>query len=143
MTNNPADVVREFYRAIASKDAPALGQLLLDRFASDVVVTWPESLPYGGTIKGATALSALFGRMLAAPDPIGADRIEILGLVDGGNQVAAELKFDWYAPGSEKAIHTGALELWRFSDDGSVLEIRAYYWDTAACKAAMFAGRQQ
>jgi ketosteroid isomerase-like protein len=137
MTDAPVEVVREFYRAIAAKDAAALGQLLSSRFDPEVTITWPESLPYGGTVKGARALSALFVGMLKATKPVGPAAIEVLGLTDGGDEVAARLEFDWYAPGSSTAIRTGALELWSFTENGSVLEIRAYYWDTAACVTAV------
>lgn len=128
-------VVRDFYQAVAAKDAAALEALIFARFADDVVIIWPDSLPYGGSVRGAATLSKVFGRMTAAPEPVGPAGLELVGIVDGGNQVAAQLEFDWYPPGSGESIRTGALELWTFTD-GLVREIRAYYWDTAACHAA-------
>jgi ketosteroid isomerase-like protein len=130
-----AAVVSGFYDAINAKDGDALGALIADHFALDASIVWPASLPYGGTVSGAAKLGRLFTSMLAAPAPIGPDKVSVLGLVDGGDQVAAQLSFDWFAPGSSSSIASGALELWSFAD-GLVTEIRAYYWDTAELVSA-------
>jgi hypothetical protein len=134
-----ADVIREFYRAVAGKDAAAIATLVRERFAEDATLVLPPSLPYGGTFAGAGKLGRLFGRMAAAPEPVGADGIVVVDVIDGGTTLAARLEFDWYAPGSRTPIRTGALEAWAFDDDGFVREIRAYYWDTAACAAQVAA----
>ncbi|MFE2998621.1 nuclear transport factor 2 family protein [Nocardia sp. NPDC059246] len=133
-TDGNADVVREFYRAIAERDGDALGELLNTRFTSDTEVIWPESLPYGGVVKGAAKLAKMFGGLLSAPTPVGPAGMTVADLVADGDRIAAQLEFDWYAPGSDRAVPSGALELWTFAD-GKVRSIRAYYWDTAACLA--------
>ena len=126
-----ASVVRSFYEAINAKDATMLAAIAEGAFAPGISLVLPPSLPYGGTVEGATKLGKLFTRLVAAPVPVGAHKIRIVDLVDGADVVAAQLEFDWYAPGSTHGIASGALELWRFEDE-RVAEIRAYYWDTAA-----------
>lgn len=133
-TSDYANVVREFYRAVSDKDADAIAKLVGERFAEGVTLVLPPSLPYGGTFTGARKFGRMFAGMMSAPDPVGAVAIVVTDVVDGGDRVAAQLEFDWYAPGSRTSIRTGALELWSFND-GLVTEIRAYYWDTAACAA--------
>ncbi|WP_067671539.1 nuclear transport factor 2 family protein [Nocardia miyunensis] len=135
MTEGNADVVREFYRAIAERDGDALARLVQHRFAPEASVTWPDSLPYGGTIAGARKLAKVFAGLASAPTPVGPSGTTLTDLVDGGDRIAAQLEFDWHAPGSGQAVRSGALELWTFAD-GLVQELRAYYWDTAACVAA-------
>lgn len=134
MSGSNEDVVREFYRAVTAKDGVGIKELIENHFSDDVTIVWPESLPYGGSISGAGKLARVFGRMAAATEPAGASDMVVVDVVDGGDRLAARLEFDWYAPGSKEAISTGALELWTFTA-GRVSEIRAYYWDTAACAA--------
>jgi ketosteroid isomerase-like protein len=134
MTDTNADVVREFYRAIAERDGEALAQLVQQRFAPEATVVWPDSLPYGGTIAGSRKLAKVFAGLASAPSPAGPSGTTLTDLVDGGDRLAAQLEFEWRAPGSETGVASGALELWTFAD-GRVQEIRAYYWDTAACLA--------
>lgn len=125
-----AEVVASFYTAVNAKDATAISTLIADHFAPDVSLIWPSSLPYGGTVTGSGKLGRMFAGMLASPVPMGPDQVSVLGLVDGGSQIAAQLSFDWFAPGTSESVASGALELWSFAD-GLVTEIRAYYWDTA------------
>lgn len=125
-----ADVAADFYAAVNAEDGDAIAELIAAKFAADVELIWPSSLPYGGTVRGAAKLGRLFFAMAGAPAPVGPDKVSVVSIVDGGDQVAARLEFDWYAPGSNTAIASGALELWTFVD-GRVTEIRAYYWDTA------------
>lgn len=126
-----ADLVREFYRAVAEKDAAALDALITAAFDEDARVVFPDSLPYGGTVSGAAKLARMFTRMASSPVPVGAADLVLVDLVDGGSRVAARIEFAWYAPGSEVGIPASALELWTFAG-ARVREIRAYYWDTAA-----------
>jgi ketosteroid isomerase-like protein len=133
MNSSPSDVVRDFYDAVARRDAGALADLTATHFRDDAAAVWPDGLPYGGRVVGARRLARLFAAMAWNPDPTGPEGLEVLSVVDGGDQVAAQLTFRWRAPGSAESIPSGALELWTFTD-GLVSEIRAYYWDTAACQ---------
>jgi hypothetical protein len=132
MSSELSDVVRGFYRAVADRDAKALDALVVESFSSDAAVEWPAGLPYGGRVEGRDTLRKIFGAMAGASAPIGPENLQLQAMLDGGDQIAAELAFDWRF--GDAAIASGALELWTF-EGGLVKEIRAYYWDTAACGA--------
>ena len=132
MSAKPSEVVATFYAAVAQADAAALTSLIGEAFNENASVIWPEGLPYGGEITGAVRLAKVFGGMATSPVPVGPQGLEVVSIVDGGDQVGAQLSFSWRAPGSEEEIPSGAFELWTF-DGGLVTEIKAYYWDTAAC----------
>ena len=125
-----AAVVRGFYEAIAAKDVTALNDIASNRFAEDIALVIPASLPYGGTIVGATKLGRMFGAMAAAPTPMGASDITVTEIIDAGDVICAAIEFEWIYPGTSNSLRSGALEVWRFADD-RVTEIRAYYTDTA------------
>jgi len=133
VSRGPAHLVRAFYDAVAAKDAGALSEIVTGSFREDASITWPDGLPYGGRVEGASRLARLFAGMASSRVPVGPEGLEVISIVDGGAQVVAHLEFQWHAPGSTESIPSGALELWTF-DRGLVSEIRAYYWDTAACR---------
>jgi len=133
VSSAPSDVVRAFYDAVVRRDGQEIADLVTRSFREDAVVTWPDGLPYGGRVEGSRRLVKLFAGMATSPVPIGPEQLEVVSVIDGGDQIAAQLAFDWRAPGSSDAIPSGALELWTFKD-GLVAEICAYYWDTAACQ---------
>jgi len=133
LTSAPPDVVRAFYAAVARRDADSIAELVARSFREEASIAWPEGLPYGGRVEGSRRLAKLFAGMASSPVPVGPEGLEVVSIVDGGEQVAAQLEFRWRAPGSTESIPSGALELWTF-DQGLVSEIRAYYWDTAACR---------
>ncbi len=136
MTPTPnSAVVRAFYDAINGRDAAAVGGTIEAAFAPDATLILPPSLPYGGTFTGAAKLGRMFAGMVGSSALVGAQRIDVTDVIDGGDRVAAQLEFDWYPPGGSVPVHGGALELWTFAD-GRVTEIRAYYWDTAELAAA-------
>jgi ketosteroid isomerase-like protein len=129
-----ADVVRGFYAAIAAKDVAALNDVVTTRFAEDIALVIPASLPYGGTVTGASKLGRMFTAMASAPTPMGATDITVVDVVDGGDVLCAAIEFEWIYPGTSNSVSSGALEVWRFAGD-RVVEIRAYYADTAALLA--------
>jgi len=133
VSTGPSHVVRAFYDAVAAGDPSALSEIVASSFREDAAIAWPEGLPYGGRVEGASRLSRLFAGMASSAVPVGPAGLEVVSIIDGGSQVAAQLEFRWHAPGSAESISSGALELWTF-DQGLVSEIRAYYWDTAACR---------
>lgn len=133
MSTSPPDIVRAFYDAVIRRDADAITDLVTTSFREDAAITWPDGLPYGGRVEGARRLGKLFAGMATSVVPVGPDGLEVESIVDGGDQVVAQLGFQWRAPGSTDSIPSSALELWTFQD-GLVAEIRAYYWDTAACR---------
>jgi ketosteroid isomerase-like protein len=123
--------VRRFYEALAAKDGAGLTALVSAQFAENAYVEWPRSLPYGGRIEGAAKLARVFGRMADSPVSVGATRVELADLIDGGERVGALLDFDYLRGGEEEAIRTRALELWTF-EAGKVASVEAFYWDTGA-----------
>jgi ketosteroid isomerase-like protein len=134
MSAQPRQVVEAFYDAASRRDGEALVELISRSFHESAAVEWPAGLPYGGRVEGASTLRKVFAG-LATPEPVlGPENLEVVAVVDGGGQVAAQVAFDWRANGA--TISSGALELWTF-DEGLVTEVRAYYWDTAACQALL------
>jgi ketosteroid isomerase-like protein len=125
-------IVAEFYTAVATRDADELGALIDKVFAEDAVLVLPPSLPYGGRIAGAKRLRRMFTGAAASSVQAGPVGLRIAALTAGADRVVAELVFDWYAPGSDDPLPTGAVEVWTFSG-GQVRAIDAYYRDTAAC----------
>jgi len=126
-----ADVVREFYRAVAASDADAVRALVRGHFAEDATLSWPDALPYGGVVAGRDRLAKVLGGAAAATAKVGAQDLRLLELADGGDRVAAEVAFDYHPPGGGDVIASRAVEFWEFAD-GLVRAVRAYYWDTAA-----------
>jgi len=129
-----AEVVRGFYAAVAAKDVVALNDIVTNSFAEDVALVIPASLPYGGTITGASKLGRMFGAMASASTSVGATDITVIDVIDGGEALCAAIEFEWIYPGTSNSVSSGALEVWRFAGD-RVVEIRAYYADTAALLA--------
>jgi ketosteroid isomerase-like protein len=133
LSTEQADVVRAFYEAVVRRDGQEIGDLVSRSFHEDAAMIWPDGLLYGGRVEGSRRLVKLLAGMATSPVPVGPEQLEVVSVIDGGDQIAAQLAFDWRAPGSPDTISSGALELWTF-DGGLVTEIRAYYWDTAACR---------
>ena len=130
-----ASLVRNFYEAVSTGDADVVRALVRECFADDATLTWPDSLPYGGTVAGKARLERALGWAAGSVELVGVQKLRLVDLIDGGDRVAAQLEFDWYAPnGTGSLPATGAIEVWTFTGD-LVHEIKAYYWDTAACAA--------
>jgi ketosteroid isomerase-like protein len=132
-----AELVRSFYRAVAGRDGVSVVALVGEHFAEDATLRLPESLPYGGVIAGRSRLERVFRSAADATEPVGPAALQVLDIVEGGDRCAAQLRFDWRAPGGGGVVSgTGAVELWTFAG-GLVTDITAYYADTAACVAAL------
>lgn len=127
----PVEVVTEFYRAVREQDAAAVSSLVERHFHEQATVTWPESLPYGGTLRGRARLRKALAAA-ASGHGIGPSDLTLATLAAGPVEVAVELKFQWRSAIDAEPVASGAVEWWSFDDDGSVLEIRAYYADTVA-----------
>lgn len=61
---------------------------------------------------------------------------QILSLLTGGNQVAAEILFEAEVPATGKRYRDEEIHLWTFNDAGKVIRFR-HYVDTAKHIAAM------
>lgn len=135
MAPEPQATVRAFYEAASAKDAAAVAILLATAFHEDAAVEWPAGLPYGGRFQGTRTLGKIFEGLAAESAPLGPEGLELISVVDGGDgEIAAQVSFDFCV--GDTSIPSGALELWKF-EGALVKEIRAYYWDTAACAALL------
>lgn len=123
-----AAVMRDFYAAVGASDAVAIGALVEANFAPDCTLSWPESLPYGGSLVGASRIA----RALSRTAPGGPTSLRLVNVIGDGSRIAAEIEFDWSADASAPKVATSAVEVWSFSAGGLVTGIRAYYWDTHA-----------
>ena len=132
MSQRPtADIVADFYAALAAGDAAAIAETIDAHFADDAAVEWPPSLPHGGRVEGSRRLRGLFTGIAKAGNQAGATNLKVLRTIGDGDHVVAWITFDWKDPGAGNGTPNAALEVWSFSD-GLVHEIRAFYWDTAA-----------
>jgi ketosteroid isomerase-like protein len=129
----PADTVRAFYQAVRTGDASAVADLVEQRFHVESSITWPESLPYGGTVSGRSRLQKVLAG--AATAAVGPSEVELVSLAAGEVHVAVELRFNWRPTPDAGAVETGAVEWWTFDQEGLVRSVRAYYADTAALGA--------
>jgi hypothetical protein len=125
------EIVTAFYRAVRDDDGVAVSALVERHFHEEAAVTWPESLPYGGTLRGRARLRKALAAA-ASGQGIGPSDLTVVALADGPVEVAVELRFQWRAAPDAMPVESGAVEWWSFDDDGAVLEIRAFYADTAA-----------
>lgn len=133
MTSISSEVVKAFYDAVIRRDANEIARIVSDSFNHDAAIVWPEGLPHGGRLDGARRIGKVFAGMAKSEEPVGPEHLEVVTVIDGGDVVAAELRFAWRAPGFTESVPSGAFEKWTF-EGGKVAEIRAYYWDTAACQ---------
>lgn len=131
----PVDVVQSFYTLINRGDTTALGALIDEHFAEQAVVEFPPSLPYGGRLQGVKILRKVFVGLAGGNSGVGPRALVVENVLGDGDLAVAILRFDWYAPEANNPVQSGACETWRF-EDTKVVEIRAYYWDTAALVAA-------
>lgn len=127
--------VEAFYRAVGSRDAVSVARIVEARFAPDASITWPDSLPYGGTLSGAPVIAKVLSRAATASGVGGPANVQLLEVIGDGQRIAARVAFDWSASGDSPSISTEAVELWSFTD-GTVTAIHAFYWDTHRCLAS-------
>jgi len=127
-------MVEQFYGAVAARDPEAVGSAIDEHFAEDARLVRPESLPGGGELVGVAKVKHLMGAVAGArggPLDPAAMRIErVLEDTHGElDHVVVELSFPW------AGTPTRALECWTVRDL-KVIEIRAFYWDTAMMLSA-------
>jgi ketosteroid isomerase-like protein len=126
-----AEIVAEFYNALAAADADAIAAVIDTYFDENATIEWPPSLPHGGRVHGRDRLREVFTGIAKMGNKAGATNLQLVRTIGDGDHVVAWVTFDWRQPRSEDAVPNGALEVWTFSA-GLAREIRAFYWDTAA-----------
>lgn len=140
--SEPRELVERLYAAIQAKDAAALGAVVDEAFAPDAVMRLPGSLLYGGTHEGAETIRAMLVGLVSMERPIVVpDEIEVVRIVDQGDDVVAEVDFPWLAPGADAPIPMSAVEWFAFRD-GRIVEMKVVYRDTVACAEAAAAARR-
>jgi ketosteroid isomerase-like protein len=128
---NATDIVRNFYARIIEKDLDGINEIIDTHFAQDAVVRIPQSLYYGGEYRGRSVLKKLFSGLAHPKSAVKADSMQVEQMCGDTNCVAAMLSFEWRGRGG-KSVMTRNTEWFTF-DEGRVVEIRAFYEDTAQC----------
>lgn len=131
--NKALETVQAIYAAFGKGDIPAIVEML------DKDVAWEAwennsaqsaGVPWLRSGKGKAAAMAFF-------EVIGTFKFEefqVLGLMAGNNQVAAEVLVDVVLPGG-KRVRDEEVHLWNLNDAGRVVRFR-HYLDTAKHIAA-------
>ncbi|MFT4081012.1 MAG: nuclear transport factor 2 family protein [Nocardioides sp.] len=128
----PAQIVTDFYTALAARDPDRIRELADLGFAEGISAQLPASLPYGGEVSGQRRLSKMFQAMARGGAELGPRDLRLTSVIDGGETVAARMRFDYARP--DGVIASSAVEVWSFRD-GRATRIEAYYDDTAALVA--------
>lgn len=117
--------VRGIYEAFARGDLGAV----LAAFTPETIIVEAPGTPYPGTFQGAAGMQALLGQLMAFFETIELRPSQFFH--DEGDWVAAHLVLSARLRATGQPISMPLIELWKVVD-GKVLEVRPYYWDTAA-----------
>jgi ketosteroid isomerase-like protein len=123
--------VQSIYEAFGRGDIPAI----LDRISDDVMwEAWgtdntaqEAGVPWMLPRRGREGVAEFFQQVSASLEFHG---FEPLNLLEGGNQVAATIRFDVTAKATGERFQDEEIHLWTFSADGKISGLR-HYLDTA------------
>ncbi len=127
---NYTPIVRQIYAAFGQGDIPAIINHLDDNVQWE---SWADNtaqkagVPWLKAQKGKEGVMAFFqcvGSMLQIKD------FQILNIMEGGNQVAAEVRIEAEVPSTGEHLRDEELHLWTFNEAGKVTRMR-HYADTA------------
>lgn len=117
------DTVAAIYEAFGRSDI----QFIVDQMADDVAweswegnTTQSAGLPYMRHLNNKNDLPSFFGEVAK----LDLRKFDVLSIMEGGNQVAAEIEIEFTALRDEE------MHLWTFNDEGKVIRFRRYL-DTA------------
>lgn len=111
-------------------------ETMLSFMDHDLVIHEADSLPYGGTYHGPEG----FRRLITAVfQTFRSFEVEVDGMLSDGDQVIAMLRLKLGLKDSDRVFETRVAEYWRLRD-GKAIELRPFYWDTAALAAAVRSG---
>lgn len=130
---NALDIVREFYSRVIDKDLDGINEVIDAYFAEDAIVRIPQSLYYGGEYCGRAALKKLFSGLAHPKSAVKADSMQVERMCGDEKLVAAMLSLEWRGRSGTKLV-TKNTEWFTFNA-GRIVEIWAFYEDTAACLA--------
>ena len=102
-------------------------------FTDDSVFREPETLPYGGVVKGREQIQATVMKIVECWDDISYDVEDILA---NDQRAIAYGVFNATSKATGKKVSVPLAEMWRFKD-GKVEEMLAIYGDTALLNSAM------
>lgn len=132
------EAVERFYAAVRARDPQAIADLIDGWFATDVVVSEPESLVYGGRYEGIDPVRRLFAGSASPRSVLDGSQLIVEQIVesvaesDRLGHVFVAVSFPLTPPGADKPVSIRAVHWWIFRDL-RVASIEAFYWDTAAC----------
>ncbi|WP_437316791.1 nuclear transport factor 2 family protein [Sorangium sp. So ce385] len=129
MTLTNQQVIQSIYDAGKAGDF----ETVLSFMDPDLVIEEAESLPYGGTYRGPEGFRRLITRVF---ESVRTFHVEVDGMVADGDQVIVMLRLKLGLKGSDREFETKVAEYWRLRD-GKVIELRPFYWDTAALVSAV------
>lgn len=120
--------VRSIYDAFACGDVESAASF----FSSKIVLHEPESLPYGGTYRGLDEIGAAVNDIAQRLD-LSSLRVE--KLLGDDEMVVALVRGTWRGDnGTKTDVY---LSEWFKFAGGKVVEVRAFYWDSAAMNATL------
>jgi len=128
MSSDNVELVRQLCTAFLQGDMAAM----FVGFAPDVVLYEAEGLPYAGVYQGIAGVQELLVKFSAFWDEAHITPERFLG---EGDHVLIQLHFEGRVRSTGKQLSMGVIEHWLLRD-GKVVELRPYYWDTAAIQAA-------
>jgi len=126
--------VASLYEAFGRGDIPAI----LDHLADDI--QWEPWADTSAQKAGVVWLQPRQGKagvleFFQIVGEMGVTDFRVLSLLEGGNQVVAEIVIDASLPGGSGGFHDEELHLWTFNDAGKIARMR-HYVDTAKHRAA-------
>lgn len=129
MDDTPLTLVRTLYSRIAAADIDGALALLFPHLTARQAF----GLPFGGVYTGQDGFRNMARRIYDRwPD----FRVEPLRFFATGDTVIVLTHLTGHAPGAPQPLDMDMLELWR-AEDGRLVEVRPFYWDTAeAARAA-------
>lgn len=128
--NNNLSTVQQIYAAFGQGDIPTIINHLDDNVSWE---GWADNtaqkagVPWLKAQKGKEGAMAFFqyiGSMMKIKD------FQVLNILEGGNQVAAEFIIEADVPGTGGHFRDEEMHLWTFNDAGKVTRLR-HYTDTA------------
>jgi len=126
-------VVSQVYETAARGAADEMLALMDD----DIRIVLPEALPYGGTYRGKQGVRDLGAKLYAAWSEF---RYDVLRYMTGDDCVAAVIELKSLARATGRQVHMPIAEVFRLRG-GLVIEIQAFYFDSAQAARAFQVGR--
>lgn len=126
MTTN-IDIVRSIYEAGMKGDINGT----LPFLDPDVVIHEAASLPYGGEYHGLEGFSRLLAAVFSSFKTF---QVDVKELLDAGPAIIAIIELRVTLKESDRIVEMPVAEVWRLRD-GKVVDLRPFYWDTAALRS--------